>query len=489
MQCNKRLLFLFSVSILGFGDQQSHALDPNVRRSWIRELATRVKAKKGIYESETTPFSGKNEHQYHNEHPTAEAALVTMETTQEFSKSFGFGAIRTQHRQNTYPYQTQTTYPYPTTTLPRLPTVPSVAIALGAIAIAIAVGVATTHSTEKQIDEIDLVIRQFDNQTPINECPMPVFGNDFPRDGCEDNAVRVANGKCFPVLTRGPCENNRHWITIDPITLKGRCTPRLCGRERVLVVRDGLCHDVNDPNECQGGRRLYYTAYGDPICDCPIGQYPFPNPHDNCVPLFTQGPCQNGYVVTIGEQGRLGCTPTKCESIDNDNLSRQLVPANDGVCYALGSRGPCATTSQLLGYDIFKRRDHCVDILNPSSPYFSWPAQDDFLDSIYNQLHPEYDEFRVSFVYESLTGKNETQQRRQGASTIGAIQFPSTSIGSLLHPCRTGARRGINFKCTNPLVPTLRTMQLLQVVRPGLRTNCEGNALFVAATGQCRARF
>lgn len=165
-----------------------------------------------------------------------------------------------------------------------------------------------------------------------------------------------------------------------------------------------------------------------------------------------KGPCQNRYVVTIAEQGRLGCAPTQCESIDNDNLSRQLVPANDGVCYALGSRGSCATTSQFLGYDIFKHRVQCVDFLDPSSPYFSWPAQDDFLGSIYNQLHPEYDEFRVSFVYESLTGKNETEQRRQGANTVGAVQFPGTTIESLLHPCRTGARRGINFKCTNPLM-------------------------------------
>jgi hypothetical protein len=57
----------------------------------------------------------------------------------------------------------------------------------------------------------------------------------------------------------------------------------------VFVGRDGLCHDIDDPKECQGGRRLYYTAYGDPICDCRIGQFPFPQPENDCVPLFTQG--------------------------------------------------------------------------------------------------------------------------------------------------------------------------------------------------------
>lgn len=74
------------------------------------------------------------------------------------------------------------------------------------------------------------------------------------------------------------------------ILYQGGCTLRLCEEERVFVGRTGLCHDVNDPLECQGGRRLYYTAYGDPICDCPIGQYPFPDStKDDCVSLFSRG--------------------------------------------------------------------------------------------------------------------------------------------------------------------------------------------------------
>ena len=70
---------------------------------------------------------------------------------------------------------------------------------------------------------------------------------------------------------------------------QGQCTPRLCGKERVFNGDDGLCHDIYDALECKGGRRFYYTAFGDPICDCPIGQFPFPGPSDDCVPLFTRG--------------------------------------------------------------------------------------------------------------------------------------------------------------------------------------------------------
>ena len=155
--------------------------------------------------------------------------------------------------------------------------------------------------------------------------------------------------------------------------------------------------------------------------------------------------------MTINQQGRLGCTPTECESIDGKNFLQQLVLVNKRGCYILGSRGPCSTTTQLLGYDIFKRRSQCVNLLDAFSPYFSSREENDLLDSFYNQLHPEYDEFQTSFVYQSLVVRNATL-RRQGANTAGIFQTPSLSIETLLNPCRTGARQGINYKCTNPLV-------------------------------------
>lgn len=166
--------------------------------------------------------------------------------------------------------------------------------------------------------------------------------------------------------------------------------------------------------------------------------------------LCLKGPCREGNVVTISPQGRLGCTPAECQSIDGEDKSLQLVPTENGVCYALGSHGPCSTTSQLLGYDIFKRRLQCVNIQDPSSSYFFSPREGEMLNSIYNQLYPEYDDYRISLVYESLEGRND--QRRQGANTFGIFQFPSSLLETLLQPCRTGARQGMNFKCTNPIV-------------------------------------
>ncbi|XP_032793319.2 uncharacterized protein LOC116930070 [Daphnia magna] len=359
----------------------------------------------------------------------------------------------------------------------------------------------------------NIVVLPTDDATPFFQQMMPVNGS-IPDDGCDSNSVRFANDRnCYPVLGRGPCNDPKQWVTVDPYTFKGRCTPRLCGRERVFVVRDGLCHDIYDPIECQGGRRLYYSPYGDPICDCPIGHYPFPNPQDDCVPLFTQGPCPYRYVLTIDSAGSLSCTPSQCPelpatvygdgAIYGHSRQVQWVPTKNGVCYELGTSGPCSSyesQGQLLGYDVLKRQLECVDITNSTSPYFSSCEEKDLLDSVYDQFHPEYDVFRIWLAYQSLhleeavkygkkkknkkTIKGGGYERRQ-QGTLGAIQFPSSNI-PLLNPTRTGTGQG---KGTNPIVPDRNRREVQQVVKPGSATNCQGRQVFNAATGQCRNAF
>ncbi|KZS08618.1 Uncharacterized protein APZ42_027307 [Daphnia magna] len=363
----------------------------------------------------------------------------------------------------------------------------AVVAAAAAVAVAVAVPVGLQLSEvdqsemeqfEPQFLDIGVIVGQ---QTPANNIEFPVNGNDFPDDGCGDNSVRFSDGNCYPVLRRGPCTDPHQWVTLDPVTIQARCSPRLCGRQRVFVGQDGLCHDINDPFECNGGRRLYYTAYGDPLCDCPIGQYPFPNVQDDCISLFSKGPCPDGNVVAITPEGRLGCMPKECQSIDSQDNSLQLVSTGNGVCYPLGSRGPCTNTSQLLGYDVFKRQLQCVNIFDPSSPYFSSP-EEDLIDSVYNQFVPEYDDYQISLIYQNVVERKDKGQRRQGGNTAGAFQFPSSSPDALLQPCRNGAREGINFKCTNPLVSNSNARPVQQAVSSAFRCPANRN---LQATGQC----
>ncbi|EFX63105.1 hypothetical protein DAPPUDRAFT_269070 [Daphnia pulex] len=299
---------------------------------------------------------------------------------------------------------------------------------------------------------------QISNQTPANNLPIPVVGLSFPDDGTGDNSIRFPDGNSHPIFSRGPCNQTNQWVTVDPISLQGGCTLRLCEEERVFVGRTGLCHDVNDPLECQGGRRLYYTAYGDPICDCPIGQYPFPDStKDDCVSLFSQGPCPNRQVLVITEDGRLNCEPLECQSINggDDGRFQQLIPDEKGTCFALGSRGPCSST-QLLGYDIFKRQLQCV--VDPFSPESPPSQQNELVNAAENrQLYSQdYISERIGWIEYlisiSLLQRSKLMEPIERQDNAGILQVPSSLPDSLLQPCRSGARQGDNFKCANPLV-------------------------------------
>ena len=369
-------------------------------------------------------------------------------------------------------------------------------IAIPAAAVAIAVGVgsaaqAANNNNQLQQAQAQLVQQQVDINflgssgegesggiatTPFNLLPIPVPGPSFPNEGnCSDDSILFA-GNCYPVLRRGPCPGRQQWLTVDPLTLKGRCIRRLCGRDRVFVNRDGLCHDADDPFECgRGGRKLFYTAYGDPICDCPTGYFPFPGPRDDCVALFTRGPCRRGEIVTVNNStGALICSRNdKCgiDSVNNrqlkmkrkknqiisrrQQLKQQLIPADDGLCYLLGSSGPCPTVSLTFDYDVFKLSWSCVNVSLAAAD------DDESDDAIYNQIpdviEREYDFYRIVLVYGNRHESNHRRRgssqqlidRKQGVLTSGVFQVPAALPDPLLNPCRPGAKQGNNFKCSN----------------------------------------
>ena len=62
-------------------------------------------------------------------------------------------------------------------------------------------------------------------------------------------------------------------FSLSLFSFQGECVPRLCADNYVYVETDQLCHDVNEPGICPGNRRLYLTAYGTAVCDCPEGMF------------------------------------------------------------------------------------------------------------------------------------------------------------------------------------------------------------------------
>ena len=155
--------------------------------------------------------------------------------------------------------------------------------------------------------------------------------------------------------------------------------------------------------------------------------------------------------MTISAVDRLVCTPSQCQPTQSPSgVPFQMVPFEDGQCFALGTCGPCpATPFQLLGYDVFERKAVCVNMEDPSSPYFSSPEEDELIDRFYDQNQPDFNDIRIILFQNNLLNTNRTVERRQGA---GVFQLPSRFPDLLLNPCRPGDQRGFNYKCTNPIV-------------------------------------
>lgn len=156
------------------------------------------------------------------------------------------------------------------------------------------------------------------------------------------------------------------------------------------------------------------------------------------------GPCPPGQVVALGQSGALACLASQCQSND---AGRQLAPFGIGFCYEIGSRGPCPE-SQYFGFDVFLQTVGCVDIRSPGTVYYTSVEEDAFLDETFNELYPDYSDYRVQLVNRR---RNATAKRRQ-FGLGGIFQVPSSFPEILLNPCRPGERNGNNFKCTNPLV-------------------------------------
>jgi hypothetical protein len=160
----------------------------------------------------------------------------------------------------------------------------------------------------------------------------------------------------------------------------------------------------------------------------------------------------------ITPDGRLNCEPLECQSINggDDGRFQQLVPDENGICFALGSRGPCSST-QLLGYDVFKRQLQCV--VDPFSPDSSPSHQrnDLFHEAEDKKLYSQdYISERIGWIEYligiSLLQRSKLMQPIERQDTAGILQVPSSLPDSLLQPCRSGDRQGANFKCANPLV-------------------------------------
>lgn len=189
---------------------------------------------------------------------------------------------------------------------------------------------------------------------------IPVKGDDDPSDNCKRTEV-LLDYNCVPLLSMTFC-TERHWVLFNEQKNMGECVPRLCPKNYVYVQKDQLCHDVNEPNLCPGNRRLYLTASGMAVCDCPEGM--FPGPDDQCYYLYEQAFCSEGNVLQFDNETKaLTCLPDPCR-VANANLwtdDLPFAPYQGTFCYQFNTQGPCGN-GERFGFDTDKLEATCVSL-------------------------------------------------------------------------------------------------------------------------------
>ncbi|XP_047498048.1 uncharacterized protein LOC125045047 [Penaeus chinensis] len=190
---------------------------------------------------------------------------------------------------------------------------------------------------------------------------IPVKGDDDPSDNCKRTEVTLGHDYCVPLLSTDVCPH-KHWVLFNEEMNTGECVPRLCSKHYVYVQEDQLCHNLNEPDLCPGNRRLYVTASGMAVCDCPEGT--FPGPDDQCYYLYEQAFCYKGNVMQFDNETKtLTCRPDPCRDANKylwpDDLP--YAPRGDGYCYQFNTRGPCKF-GERFGFDTDKLEATCVSL-------------------------------------------------------------------------------------------------------------------------------
>ncbi|KAK8736282.1 hypothetical protein OTU49_004912 [Cherax quadricarinatus] len=271
--------------------------------------------------------------------------------------------------------------------------------------------------------------------SPIPMLPgqIPVLGKDEDDDGCDRDEVPLGYDSCAQLLSAEPCPY-KHWVLLNKDTRMGECVPRLCADNFVYIEADQMCHDINEADICPGNRRLYLTASGKAVCDCPEGM--FPGPHDTCYFLYEPAYCQQGSVLQFDKTTKtLTCKADPCGHVNSDLWPDLLpyAPRKDGSCYRFNEQGPCKR-GQRFGYDTEQLEATCVSLqeaglVRPRRSFMfhqmSFPAAQD----------NRYLQYQVSYIIKNLTdwelevkGIKRTRRDVSGTPEGGSRLHPSHKV-------------------------------------------------------------
>ncbi|CAL8097151.1 unnamed protein product [Orchesella dallaii] len=162
-------------------------------------------------------------------------------------------------------------------------------------------------------------------------------------------------------LGYGPSENvglNNGDCSVENARAKTNTTPKL-----LLDRKTGRCYEIGTRGPC-GLNMIFYKDPREPtspygFCDCdqgvrseypcsdhPVRQMIYVSKLKQCFPVFSQGPCRNGYWLNLGEADeKPECQPNPCERSLNSrtrNLHRfWFYDPLRKSCYETQTRGYC----------------------------------------------------------------------------------------------------------------------------------------------------
>jgi len=219
------------------------------------------------------------------------------------------------------------------------------------------------------------VSRERHHATLTNRSPLPTL-EDIPRDHerclALKNVLWRRDGRCYPLLHRGPCPDGQWlvlaadgrgqvWTTCEERTCP--CSPDdplMCEVRYEANRRNGghhgqLCESgcrvalaAEQDGLCGRGEQLLVSPYGRGICGCrrtARGGKRSPHirwPEDQtCYPLHERGPCPANQTLQYdAKNARIVCVATLCP--------QGMILYRDGRCYRLHRQGPCQPGFSLM---------------------------------------------------------------------------------------------------------------------------------------------
>merc|ERR1712013_526186 len=259
---------------------------------------------------------------------------------------------------------------------------------------------------------------------------------------CDGDMVPWLDGKCYQLASTGPCQDGS-WLVFDSVVdgnpimkcKNKRCSdgiwwPKTCSciTESVLLKSQNLdfSNISNFVSPCGAKEELLVSPYGDGICGCQPNHVR--DKEGECYEVGTQGPCEEGQVVSY-EGGESSCA-------DPANVVNRIFDlTNDCQCYNRKASDVCGVNEQLYD-DIFGQ-----GVCGCSPGHAIWEVDD--------ACHPVHQQGPCEVGQLFVVGQDGRTECIQRNCTDGLLEIKSESeencfeIGDTA-PCEQGYQVGIN---------------------------------------------